>query len=109
MDKLLETLQAIADENPTGFTVTLPDLQYVKKGWVVAKKETQNSFGLDGLKKALEVALNTSKALGGWKDGELFYWDCVMIFYDEEQATKAGKENEQLAIYQIETARLKWL
>lgn len=109
MKKLLNDLQKIAAENPDGFTVLLPDLSFAKRGWVVAQKQTQDCFGPDGLKKAVEAALKTSKAVGGWKDGELFYWDAVLIFEDEEEATKSGKENEQLAIYQIETARLKWL
>lgn len=109
MEKLLHKLQAIAEQNPQGFTLSLPDLRFIKKGWVVAKKETQNCFGLQGLNKALEVALKTSKALGGWKDESLFYWDCVLIFSDENEATKAGIENEQLAIYNLETATLKWL
>jgi len=109
MDKIITHLQEIAESNPDGFTVKLPDLQFIKKGWVVALKETQNCFGPDGLNKALEVAKKTSQHIGGWKDGKLFYWDCVQIFFDEDQATKAGIENEQLAIYQIETGRLKWL
>lgn len=76
---------------------------------MVARKETQNSFGEDGLRKVLEVALRTSKTVGGWKDEKLFYWDAVMVFENEDEATKAGIENEQLAIYQIETNKLKWL
>lgn len=109
MDKLLRELQAIAEQYPTGFTVSLPTLEIVSKGWIVAKKETQNCFGLAGLKKALDVALKTSKSLGGWKDEDLFYWDAVMIFENEDEATEAGIENEQLAIYHLETATLKWL
>ena len=109
MEQLLKQLQAIAEQNPHGFTVSLPDLKYVTHGWVVAKKETQNSFGIAGLTKVIEVAQLTTKTMGGWKEGELFYWDAVMIFNEEEAATRAGKENEQLAIYQLETGRLKWL
>ncbi len=106
---LIKQLLEIATQNPAGFTVSLPDLKFLKTGWVVAKKETQNCFGRQGLKKALEVALNTSKTMGGWQDGPLFYWDAVEVYFDEETATQAGKRNEQLAIYQLETGRLKWL
>jgi len=107
--ELIKQLQAIAQENPSGFTVSLPSLQFITRGWVVAKKETQNSFGLEGLNKALEVALKTSKTIGGWQDEELFYWDAVMVFNNEDEATQASIENEQLAIYNIETNYLKWL
>jgi len=109
MEVLLVKLRKLAADFPNGFTVTIPEVQIVKSGWVVARKETQNSFGEQGLRKALEVALKTSKAMGGWKDGKLFYWDAVQIFEDETLATQAGIENEQMAIYQIETGRLKWL
>jgi len=109
MEKVLSTLQKFAETYPTGFTVSLTNLTLVKSGWVVAKKETQNCFGLQGLKKAYEVAIKTSKTLGGWQDGELFYWDCVMVFHDEQQSTQAGIENEQRAIYHLDTGRLKWL
>ncbi|TDQ12177.1 hypothetical protein [Pedobacter metabolipauper] len=106
---IIERLKQIAEENPNGFTVYTTDLQPVKSGWVVANKETQNCFGDDGLKKALEVAINTSQTLGGWKDKELFYWDAVIIHHNEEDATRSGIENGQIAIYQIETNTLKFL
>lgn len=109
MTDLKTQLWQIAEQNPEGFTVILPSLQFAKTGWVVALKETQNSFGPEGLAKALEVAIKTSKAIGGWQDGELFYWDAVMLYENEEDATQAGKENEQMAIYHLETGRLKWL
>jgi len=109
MEVILIKLRALAAQFPEGFTVFVPEVQIVKSGWVVAKKETQNSFGEAGLQKALEVALKTSKAMGGWKDEKLFYWDAVEIYEDEETATQAGFRNEQQAIYQIETGRLKWL
>ncbi|AMQ00921.1 hypothetical protein AY601_4070 [Pedobacter cryoconitis] len=106
---IIERLKQIAEENPNGFTVTTTNLQPVTRGWVVANKDTQNCFGVDGLKKALEVALKTSQTIGGWKEEKLFYWDAVMIFYNEDEATKAGVENKQIAIYNIETNYLKFL
>lgn len=109
MRDLLIQLQELAAKFPSGFTVSLPNFEIIKSGWVVAKKETQNCFGEDGLRKALEVALKTSKKIGGWNDGKQFYWDAIEVFDNEDQATKAGIENEQLAIYQIETNSLKWL
>lgn len=105
----IERLKQLAEENPNGFTVYTTTLEAVKSGWVVANKETQNCFGDEGLKKALGVAIKTSKTLGGWKEKDLFYWDAVILFDNEEEATKAGLENEQIAIYHIETNYLKFL
>ena len=106
---MIERLKEIAEENPNGFTVHLPTLQPVVKGWIVAKAETQNSFGDEGLKTAYEVAIKTSKILGGWYEDGKWYWDASDVYYDENEATKAGIANEQIAIYNIETATLKFL
>jgi hypothetical protein len=108
MDKM-KILKQIADANPNGFTVYTTNLEPVLSGWIVAMKETQNSFNDAGLAKALEVAERTSKVIGGWKEKERFYWDAVMIFSNETEATKSGIENEQIAIYNIETNYLKFL
>ena|ERR1700730_11964979 len=104
-----QKLKQIANENPNGFTVYTTDLSAVKMGWVVAMKETQNSFGDAGLQKALEIAESTSKVIGGWKENEKFYWDAVLLFDNEQDATIAGTENEQIAIYNIETNYLKFI
>ncbi len=105
----INRLKQIAADNPNGFTVWTTDLTPVKKGWVVAMKETQNCFGDAGLQKALEVAEQTSKVIGGWKNEDEFYWDAVLLFATETDATMAGKENEQIAIYNIETNYLKFI
>lgn len=107
--KETQALQKLAARNPNGFTVYTTDLSPVKKGWSVAMKETQNCFGTEGLLKALEVAKKTSQVIGGWKEGKKFYWDAVLIIENEAEATKAGIENEQIAIYNIETNVLKYL
>lgn len=109
MEEKIKQLLKISDEYPNGFTVYTTNLEPVTKGWIVAMKETQNSFGLAGLHRALEVAINTSQVIGGWKEGKKFYWDAVMIFSNELEATKAGLENAQIAIYNIETNYLKFL
>lgn len=109
MEELIKNLKQIARENPNGFTVYLKDLSPVKKGWVVALKQTQNSFGDEGLKKVISVATEKTGVVGGWKaDGKL-WWDAVQIIDNEDAATESGIENEQLAIYQIENNRLKFL
>lgn len=103
---MIEKIMQIALVNPDGFTVYTSNLEHVKKGWVVAMKETQNCFGQVGLQKVLDIKPRT---IGGWLDGKDFYFDAVMIFDNEEDATRAGIENEQIAIFNIEQSRLKFL
>jgi hypothetical protein len=109
MDNLLKKLMQIAQQNPSGFTVYLKDLSPVKRGWSVALKETQNSFGIEGLKKTVAIATEKTGIVGGWQEDGKFWWDAVQIFEDEDEAARFGKENEQLAIYHIESNRIKWL
>jgi hypothetical protein len=109
MEELMKKLKQIASENPQGFTVYLEDLSPVKKGWSVALKETQNSFGDEGLKRVITVASTKTGVVGGWNEEGQFYWDAVQIFDNETEATESGIENEQIAIYQIEANRLKFL
>lgn len=106
---MIEKIKQIANENPDGFTIFTTTLNHVSSGWVVALKETQNSFGDEGLKKCLDHAKRTTKTMGGWKEGELFYWDCVMIIDSEAEAIRLGKENEQIAIYHLDTGSLRYL
>lgn len=107
MDRLIKRLLEIADENPDGFTVYLKDLSPVKSGWSVALRETQNSFGIQGLMKVIEVATEKTGIVGGWTSDGKLWWDAVQIFTDEKEATEFGISNEQIAIYNIETNYLK--
>jgi len=106
---LVERLKELARLNPSGFTVTVPDLIPVKRGWSVAIKETQNSFGDEGLKRVLEIALETTQIMGGWDEDNEFWWDAVRIFEDETEATEFGIANDQIAIYCIHLNRPKRL
>lgn len=109
MQDLSEKLKHLAFKNPAGFTVRLPSLEPVISGWVVAMKETQNCFNDAGLKKALEVAMKSSKIIGGWKEGKKWYWDASWIYENEKEATEAAIENEQIAIFHLDTAYLKFI
>ncbi len=105
-----EKLLKVASENPTGFTISVVDFQPIKKGWAVALKETQNSFGKEGAEKVIEVALQkTLGIVGGWLYENDYYFDAVMIIENEEEATRVGIENEQIGIYHIETNTYKEL
>ena len=108
MDNLIEAIQAIAEQNPLGFTVDLTTLKKVTKGISVAYIETQDSFGQDGLKRVLQHALGHEKKIGGWlneEDGN-FYFDSIRIFTDLEKAKRFGRENKQIAIFDLTHLRL---
>lgn len=109
MDKAFLEVREISIEFPNGVTIGLAQVRHIHEGWVVKLKEWQNFEGEDGMKKAFEIAVETTGTVSGYKDDETELWDVVEIFDNEEDATKAGKENGQMTIYQIETATLKWL
>jgi len=99
-----------------GAVLDLPDVlvgyarfEHVEKGWVVRMKDATNFEGERGMFEAIKVALDTTKTVSGYKDGDVELWDVIEIFEDETTATKAGKLNGQMSIYQIETGRLKWI
>lgn len=103
MTSLLEAIQQIAEQNPEGFTVDLTTLKKVTKGISVAYLETQNSFGDEGLKRVLEHAERYEKTVGGWlnEDDGYFYYDSVKIYLNREEAIRAGRENKQIAIFDL--------
>lgn len=108
MENLFEAVKTIAKKNPSGFTVDLTTLKKVTGGISVAYLETQNSFDDEGLKRVLEHALKHEKVVGGWlnDDDESFYYDSVRIFSDLEAAMQFGRENKQIAIFDIGTQEL---
>lgn len=109
MSSLKSKILQIAQQNPEGFTVEIPNCEFVKSGWVIALKETQNSFGLEGLQKVIQVAIEKTNTVGGWKNENDYYYDACIVVSDEDEATKLGIENEQIAIYNIEQNRVKFL
>ena len=109
---VISSVAAIAALNPEGFTVNAATLQPVTAGYAVAMKQTQNSFGVEGLKKVantieeLQASGNLNGrilAFGGWYDSEsgLFYYDATVIYQDREKAIEAGRANEQIAIFDL--------
>lgn len=109
---VIKKVAAIAALNPAGFTVNAANLQPVTSGFAVAMKQTQNSFGNEGLAKVANVIdelqasgnLNgRALAFGGWYDSEsgLFYYDATLIYQDREKAIEAGRANEQIAIFDL--------
>lgn len=109
MEKIFIRLAELSIEFPDGFILKHPVFEIVREGWVVKLKGFESLHGESGMQKAVEVAIKTSREIGGWRDGDLIFWDVVMIFEDEDVATEAGMDQDQMFIYQIETGRFKWL
>jgi hypothetical protein len=102
-----EMLQAVATMSPDGFTVDKNTFEPITSGYSVAVKETQNSFGNYGAAKVVSYANKHEEitALGGWynsKNGQ-FYFDAVIIVDTLEEALRLGRENGQLAIFNLNT------
>ena len=108
MEQLFEAILAIAKQNPDGFTVDLTTLKKVTKGISVAYLETQDSFGEEGLKRVLNHAEMHEKKVGGWlnEENQEFYFDSVRVFTNLEEAKRFGRENKQIAIFDISHMRL---
>ncbi|MDR1918677.1 MAG: hypothetical protein LBQ65_03395 [Tannerellaceae bacterium] len=108
MEYIFKAVKRIAEENPLGFTVDLTTLKKVTVGISVAYLETQDSFGDEGLKRVLKHALDNEKAVGGWFNDEdgFFYYDSIRIFTDLEEAKCFGRDNNQIAIFDLSNLRL---
>lgn len=104
MKTTVKLIAAIAAMNPLGFTINAQTLQPVTSGYAVAIKETQNSFGNEGIKNVLN-AVNSGRAnaIGGWYDDQtgLYYYDATMVVSDIETAIRLGIENDQLAVFDL--------
>jgi len=100
---LKAAIKEIAKRNPYGFTIELETLKAVKTGIVVAYYETQNSFDDDGLERVLKHAKKHFKTVGGWLNEEngKYYFDSCRIFTDIEKAKEFGRQNKQIAIFDI--------
>ena len=105
--KLFATVSAIAAANPAGFTYNVQTGSFPSSGYVVACKETQNSFNAEGLKAVLRFISETPavSCVGGWLDTEsgLYYFDASYIVEDLETAKSLGIANGQIAIFNLNT------
>ena len=102
---VLLALAAIAINNKEGYTVNAATLQPVTSGYAVAVADTQNSFGLDGLKNVVQYVENHPEvnAFGGWynSDNNMYYYDATVIVDDLEAAKELGRINNQIAIFDL--------
>ena len=108
MKVMKESIKEMANQNPLGFTVDLTTLKKVTGGISVAYLETQNCFGDEGLEKVLQHAMAHDKKVGGWldEDSGSFYFDSVRSFTNLDAAIQFGRENKQIAIFDITNLRL---
>lgn len=107
MKDLINRLLQIAEENPKGFTVTIPECEPVTSGYCIGHSETQNSFGVDGLKKVVEHSSQTTGVVGGWQGyNGRYYFDTVIITQDGNEALDLKAEHKQAAIYHLDTGRI---
>lgn len=107
MKYLINAILEIAKQNPDGFTVQLLSLQHVTSGIIVAYSETQNCFDSKGLEKVINHALKNGQTVGGWLNTEnnLFYFDSCKVFDNESEAIEFGKQNQQIAIFDLDNLR----
>lgn len=109
IQKVVLELRSIAIDLENGLIMEIGHLQPVKKGWVVKVNGQTDFEGEAGMLTAVKIANQTTRTISGYFDGENELWDVVEVFDDEVKATLQGRLNEQMAIYQIETGRIKWL
>lgn len=107
MKHLINAILKIAKRNPDGFTVKIPNLENVASGFITAYEETQNSFNRQGLEKVINHALENGQTVGGWMDTEsnLYYFDSCKVFDNEREAVEFGRQNKQLAIFDLDNLK----
>jgi len=105
MTQLVDAIFEIAKQSPDGFTVEVPSLKPVTSGFISACEETQNCFGRAGLEKVISHALEHGKVVGGWQNTEnrKYYFDSNTVFTDKDEAIRFGKENRQIAIFDLDS------
>ena len=100
-------IEAAAALNPEGFTISAQTFAPVSTGYAVAVKGTQNSFGAAGMARVAAYICKHPEinAVGGWMDSETgkYYFDATIIVSDLNEALRLGRENEQIAIFNLDT------
>lgn len=100
---MLNEILRIAEANPFGFTVHLSTLEKVTDGISVAYAATQDCFDAAGLARCLDHATRHDGYLGGWLQPETgrYYFDSIRIFHDLEEAKAWGRDQQQIAVYDL--------
>lgn len=100
---LLTAIAAAVINSPEGFTLSI-DGTTPSHGYCVADRATQDSFGPAGIIRATRYALAHGLHVGGWYDSKSgrFYMDATHVISDRETAIALGRENGQLAIFDLD-------
>ena len=102
---LVDNLWTYSQTHPDGFTLNISTWEVPEKGIAVAYSATQDRHDRADLDYVVSHARSHGGYVGGWLDTESgrYYFDSVRIFPEDSlaQASKFGRENEQLAIYII--------
>ena len=103
----VEKVKKVAEANKDGFTFDLRTERMVTSGIVAAYTATQNSFGFDSLPTVVAHAEANAGVVGGWFNTEdaHFYFDSVRIFTNLAEAIAFGKEQDQIAIFDLTNLR----
>ena len=99
---ILRRVAELIETRPDGFTISSDMTEEPVTGYAVAV--TQYCFDLEGLGRVLKtIGSNPAYHLGGWLDKETgkFYFDAVRVVETIEEAKQIGKENCQLAIFDL--------
>lgn len=110
---LASKIYNFAQSNKQGFTLNINTLKPVTTGIVVSYKDTQNSFSETDLQSVINHAITHDCVVGGWfnsKDKK-YYFDSSKVFNSNElnEAIEFGLDNEQEAIFNLDTGKEIWL
>lgn len=100
----IEAIKEIAQNNPDGFTVDIwTGTEKFHSGYAIAREETQRK----PIEFVYEFAKNNNvRCIGGWFNGNEYFFDAVDIFYvTENEAKEIGRERNQLAIFNLENRK----
>jgi len=88
-----------------GYSVSLPEFE-------VRATELASAYIFAGIIKGLEEARQeqedpASYWVGGWKDGDMLYFDISAIYSNRQEAISAAKTGGQLAIFNFKTMQVE--
>lgn len=95
-------MKEVEAEYPDGYTYSLNWMAILSRGFIVGYKETQDSFGDEGLRKCIQHAIEHEKIIGMWisPSGRKQYDSCN-IFKEREKAIEFAKQNDQYSIWDL--------
>ena len=108
---ITEKVLDYAAKNKSGFSLNINTLQPVTSGYVVAYEETQNSHTAIEVQNVIIHALMHDCIVGGWynEKNNKYYFDSSKVFSNVRDSINFAKDNNQLAIYDIDTNHTIWL